>query len=146
MTAGLRLNGFFGEDWEDALGSLVSAPGAFGNLVLASARQVRAIDAAAFGLVLAGWAWAIVGQLILGEGDNLTILVSLLPTVLWLAAGIAGGLVFEIGGFGPRVLAYWESYVLILLFALFGLISLRLALNPKDRHIYRGGPTAPSGL
>ena len=55
----------------------------------------------------------------------------------WLAAGIAGGTESEIGGIGVRSLVYWESYLLIALFACFGTISLRLALNPTDRNVYR---------
>ena len=50
---------------------------------------------------------------------------------------------YRVGGFGPRSLAYWESYLLILLFAAFGAVSLRLAFNPKDRRVYRAPPAAP---
>lgn len=146
MAAGRHLGTFFGDDLEDTLDSLLSAPGAFGNIVLAAARQVRPIDVVAFGLVLTGWLWVIGGYAIAGNHSGQLLLLAILPTVLWLAAGIAGGLVFEIGGIGLRVLSYWESYVLILLFSIFGVVSLRLALNPKDRHIYRGGPTASSSL
>lgn len=146
MAAGQRLRDFFGDDLEDTLDSLLSAPGAFGNIVLAAARQVRPIDIVALGLVLTGWLWVIGGYGIAGNHSAPILLLALLPTFLWLAAGIAGGLVFEIGGIGLRVLGYWEAYVLILLFSFFGVVSLRLALNPKDRHIYRGGPTAPSSL
>jgi hypothetical protein len=31
----------------------------------------------------------------------------------------------------------WESYLLIGLFAGFGTVSLRIALNPKDRLVHR---------
>ena len=141
MTAG-RIQDFFGDDWEDTLDSLKSAPGAFGNVFIAVIRQVRLVDAAAFGLVLLGWAWLLVGYGIDGDHRAALVALSLVPTLLWLGAGITGGLFFEIGGIGVRALAYWESYLLIMLFACFGLISLRLALNPKDRHVYRA--PAPS--
>jgi hypothetical protein len=141
MTAG-RLQDFFGDDWEDTLDSLKSAPGAFGNIVVAAVRQVRAIDGVALALVVAGWLWVILGYGIQGEHQTGLLVLSLLPSLLWLAAGTAGGLVFEIGGIGVRALAYWESYLLIVLFAAFGVISLRLALNPKDRRVYRASTTA----
>ena len=136
MAAG-RFGAFFGDDWEDALDSIKSAPGAFGNILVAAIRQVRPVDVVALGLVLAGWLWILFGFL-LGEDHRSWLLVlSLLPMFGWLTAGVAGALIFEIGGIGPRVLSYWESYVLILFFSLFGLVSLRLALNPKDRRVYR---------
>jgi hypothetical protein len=137
-----RIQDFFGDDLEEALDSLKSAPGAFGNLLVGAARQVRVIDAAAFALVVAGWAWLLFGYGIGGNHSTSLALLAVLPTALWLAAGTAGGLIFEIAGFGKRALAYWESYLLILLFAAFGLISLRLALNPKDRHVYRAPPVS----
>ena len=68
----------------------------------------------------------------------LTTAFALLPTLAWFAAGITGALVFEISGLGPRVLGYWESYVIIALLALFGVVSLRLALNPRDLRVHRG--------
>ena len=142
MAAG-RLQDFFGDDWQEALDSLMSAPGAFGNILVGAARQVRLIDAAAFAFVLAGWLWLIAGYGFAGDHRPGLVLLAVLPSGLWLVAGVIGGLIFEIGGIGVRSLAYWESYLLMLLFAAFGLISLRLALNPKDRRIYRG-PTAPS--
>ena len=132
-----RIQAIFGDDFEDVLGSLVSMPGAFGNVAVAASRQIRLVDALAFSLVLAGWAWLIGGYLVGGVHSLSLAALALLPTLLWLSAGITGGLVFEIGGIGVRSLKYWESYLLILLFACFGLISLRLALNPRDRHVYR---------
>ena len=139
MAAG-RFQAFFGDDWEDTFDSLMSAPGAFGNIVVAAARQVRPVDIAAFSLVLLGWAWLVAGFGIRDDHRVGPLLLALLPTALWLLAGVIGGLVFEIGGIGPRSLAYWESYFLILLFACFGVISLRLALNPRDRRVYRAPP------
>jgi hypothetical protein len=65
------------------------------------------------------------------------LLLAALPTVAWLTAGVVGALVFEVGGIGVRVLGYWESYLLIGFLSLFGLVALRLALNPKDRLVYR---------
>ena len=136
MAAG-RFRAFFSDDWDDALDSIKSAPGAMGNIFVAAVRQVRPVDVAALGLVLAGWLWLVFGFLV-GEDHRLGLLIlALLPTIAWFAAGIIGALVFEIGGIGPRVLGYWESYVLIAFFSLFGIISLRLALNPKDRRVYR---------
>ena len=142
MAAG-RFGAFFGDDWDEAFDSIKSAPGAFGNIVVAASRQVRLVDIFALALVLAGWAWVILGFVVLEDHRTGLLALALLPTVLWLAAGIVGALVFEIGGIGPRVLGYWESYVLIGFFSLFGLISLRLALNPKDRLVYRQ-PSATS--
>ena len=133
-----RFQDFFGDDFEDALDSLKSAPGAFGNIVVAAVRQLRAVDIAAFALVLAGWTFFAYG-LAAGHGAGL-LLLSLLPLALWLAAGIAGGVVFHVGGIGYRSLGYWESYVLILTFSCFGVLALRLALNPYDRRIHRAAP------
>src|SRR6266540_6688297 len=134
MTAG-RIQDFFGDDWEDALDSIKSAPGAFGNIFIAAARQIRFVDVLALFLVLSGWAWLMVGYGFHGDHRIVLAVASVLPTVLWLVAGVIGGLVFEIGGIGVRSLAYWESYLLILLFACFGSISLRIALNPRDRYV-----------
>src|SRR5262245_40362439 len=104
-----RIQDFFGDDWEETFDSLKSAPGAFGNILVAAARQVRPIDAAVFALVIAGWLWLVGGYLMAAEHHRLILVLSLTPTLLWLAAGIAGGLVFEISGIGYRALAYWES-------------------------------------
>jgi hypothetical protein len=142
MTTG-RIQDFFGDDWEDTFDSLKSAPGAFGNVFVAVIRQVRLIDAAAFSLVLIGWAWVLVGFAIDGDHRAGLVALSLAPTLLWLGAGLVGGLFFEIGGIGFKSLAYWESYLLMMLFSCFGLISLRLALNPTDRHVYRPPETPP---
>jgi hypothetical protein len=138
--ASRRLQDFFGDDFEDTIDSLKSAPGAFGNILVAAARQVRLVDVAAFTVVLAGWLWLILGYGVADDRRAGLVLLALLPTALWLVAGIIGGLIFEIGGIGLRSLAYWEAYLLIGLFAVFGVISLRLALNPKDRNVYRGTP------
>jgi hypothetical protein len=136
MAAG-RLQEFFGDDWEDALDSIKSAPGAFGNLFVGAVRQIRLIDATGLALVGAGWLWLIFGFGVAGDHSAALLLLALLPTLLWLTAGVIGGLIFEIGGIGVRSLAYWESYLLILLFAVFGLMALRIALNPRDRRVYR---------
>ena len=136
--AAFRFQEFFGDDFDDTLDSLKSAPGAFGNILVAAARQFRLVDAAAFALVLAGWAFFAYG-LIAGHSIGL-LLVALLPTVLWLACGVAGGVIFHVGGIGYRSLRYWESYGLILIFSGFGLLALRLALNPHDRRIHRAPP------
>jgi hypothetical protein len=140
MAAG-RFQEFFGDDLEDALDSLKSAPGAFGNIVIAAIRQLRFIDVAAFALVLAGWAFFAYG-VFAGHSEWL-LLVSLLPMALWFAAGIAGGVIFHVGGIGYRSLGYWESYVLILTFSWLGVLALRLAFNPYDRRIHRSVPTDP---
>ncbi len=139
MAAG-RFQNFFGDDWEDALDSFKSTPGAIGNLVVGFGRQIRLVDGLAFALVIAGWLWLLVGYGLQGDHSTTLALLALLPSALWLGAGVVGGLIFEIGGIGGRILAYWESYVLILLFAVFGVASLRMALSPKDRRVYRGTP------
>ncbi len=136
--AAFRIQEIFGDDLEDTLDSLKSAPGAFGNILVAAVRQFRLVDAAAFALVLAGWAFFAYG-LIVDHSVGL-LLVALLPTILWLACGIAGGVIFHVGGIGYRSLLYWESYVLILIFSGIGVLALRLALNPHDRHIHRAAP------
>jgi hypothetical protein len=140
MAAG-RFQDFFGDDLEDAIDSLKSAPGAFGNIVVAAMRQLRPVDVVAFALVVAGWAMFVYG-LFAGFGLSL-LLVALLPTALWFAAGIAAGIIFHVGGIGYRSLGYWESYVLILTFSWLGVLALRLALNPYDRRIHRNAPTDP---
>jgi len=137
-----RIQVFFGDDWDETLDSLKSAPGALGGIVLSVGRQMRPIDAAAFAAVLAGWLWLVGGYLASGNHDMILTLVALAPWVLWLAAGITGALVFEISGLGPRILGYWESYVILVLLAFFGVLSLRLALNPRDLMVYRGARPA----
>lgn len=139
MNAG-RIQAFFGDDWEDALDSLRSAPGALGNLIVGFARQARPVDAVAFAFVVAGFLWLGGGYGVAGEHRTDLLLLSLLPAVLWLAAGVAAGLIFEVGGIGLRTLGYWESYLLILLFAVFGVAGLRVALSPTDRRVYRFSP------
>jgi hypothetical protein len=139
MAAG-RIQGFFGDDWEEALDSLKSVPGAFGNIFIGGIRQVRLLDGLALALVVAGWLWLTFGYGVAGDHSALLLLLAILPTILWLAAGVIGGLVFEVGGIGVRALAYWEAYLLIGLFALFGVTSLRLALNPRDRRVFRPTP------
>src|SRR5689334_15213270 len=114
---------FFGDDWDEAFDSLMSAPGALGGIALTAVRQVRAIDGAAFSLVVGGWLWLLFGFGVASDHQTLLLAVALAPTILWLAAGLAGALIFELGGLGVSILAYWESYVLMLLFALFGVAS-----------------------
>jgi FtsH-binding integral membrane protein len=136
--ATFRFQEFFGDDLEETLDSIKSAPGAFGNILVAAVRQFRLVDAAAFALVVAGWllfAYALVEDAGVG-----LMLAALLPTALWLACGIAGGVIFHVGGIGYSSLRYWESYGLILIFSVFGLLALRLALNPHDRLIHRAPP------
>jgi len=140
---GKRLHGFFGDDWEDTLDSLLSAPGALGNIAVAAVRQVKAVDLAAFALVIAGWGWLLLGYVLAEERAPWGLVASLLPTLAWLACGVTGGLYFIVGGIGKRGLLYWESYLLIAFFACFGLISLRLALNPRDTRVYRATPARP---
>ena len=135
--AGHKLQAFFGEDLEDTFDSIKSAPGAFGNIGVAAVKQVRPIDIVAFGLVIAGWVWLIGGYLIAEERQTTVLLLSVLPTVLWLAAGIVGGLVFHIGTVGYRSLGFWETYVLVSIFSILGVISLRTALDPRGRNVYR---------
>lgn len=138
-----KLQVFFGDDLEETWASLRSVPGAFGNILVAVVRQLKLVDALAFSTVLAGLAWLVFGYLVLGERQTGLLLLAVLPVVLWLTAGVVGGLIFHIGAIGRSSLAYWESYVLLGLFALFGVVSLRLALDPRDRRVYRVLP--PTG-
>ena len=135
--AGHRLQAFFGEDLEDTFDSIKSAPGAFGNIGVAAVKQVRPIDVVGFGLVVAGWTWLIGGYVLAEEREAIVLMLSLLPTVLWLASGIIGGLIFHIGAIGYRSLGFWETYVLIGIFSILGVISLRIALDPRGRSVYR---------
>jgi hypothetical protein len=132
-----KVQRFFGDDWDDALDSIAAAPGALGGLMLSCLRQVRAVDAAAFAIVVAGWASLAAGAA-LGETQWWHFAVAVVPTILWLAAGIAGVVIFEVGGLGYRSLTYWEAYVLILLFSVLGVLSLRMALSPESRLVHRG--------
>jgi hypothetical protein len=136
MAAG-RFQDFFGDDLEEALDSLTSAPGAFGNIVVGAMRQVRPVDGAAFLIVVAGWLWLVFGYVVAGDHRPGFVALAILPSILWFVAGTVGGVIFGVGGIGIRMFAYWESYLLVLLFAAFGVISLRLALNPRDRRVYR---------
>ncbi len=138
-----RLVDFFGDDLEETLDSLMSAPGAFGNIFVAAVRQVRLLDMAIFGLVIAGWLWIIGGFFIAGDHSAAALSLAVLPTALWLLAGVVAGFVFHVGAVGPRSLAYWESYVLISVFAFFGVVSLRLALDPRERRVHHASPNSP---
>jgi hypothetical protein len=135
--AGHRLQAFFGDDLEETFDSIMSAPGAFGNVGVAAFKQIRPIDVVALVLVVAGWAWLIGGYLIAEERQSVVLVLSVLPTVLWLVAGVIGGFVFHIGVIGYRSLGFWESYVLIGILSVLGVISLRIALDPRGRNVYR---------
>ena len=141
--AGRRIQEFFGDDFEETVDSLLSVPGAFGNIALGVIKQIKAVDVLAFLLVGAGWAWLLFGYFSGQERGSGAVLVAMLPTMLWFASGVVAGFVFHIGAIGMRSLAYWESYLLILLFGVFGLISLRTALDPRDRRVYRPTSTGP---
>lgn len=137
MAGGLQA--FFGDGWEDTLDSLKSAPGALGGLMLSGARQVRPLEAIALALVFGGWAWIAVAYADAGiDQQAWHVALALLPTAVWLGCGIVAALIFEIGGLGMPTLAYWEAYALMLVFAAFGLVSLRIALSPESRQIHRG--------
>lgn len=138
---GHRLQEFFGDDLEETWDSIRSVPGAFGNICIGTLRQVRLPDMIAFAIVLAGIAWLLVGHLVLGERGFYAL--SITPLVLWFMAGVIGGIIFHVGVIGPRSLAYWESYALILLLGVFGVISLRLALDPRERRVYHSTPRNP---
>jgi hypothetical protein len=137
MNLPARLQAFFGDDWDETLDSLFAAPGALGGLSLTGLRSLKPIDLAALALVVLGWAWIIGGYLIGGNHDTLLLVIAIIPTIGWLLAGLAAGLIFQVAGFGKRSLAYWESYFLVLVFALFGVASLRVALSPRGRRVYR---------
>jgi hypothetical protein len=142
MAAG-RFQGFFGDDWEDTLDSVLSMPGAFGNICVAAARQIKPWDVLAMALVAASLLWLVAGYLIGGNHDALWATLALVAIGAWLVCGAVGGVWFSVGGIGKRALLYWESYLLIALFAAFGTVSLRIALNPKDRLVHRA-PTTPA--
>src|SRR5262245_23024081 len=138
-----KVQAFFGEDLDDTLDSLLSAPGALGGVMLGTLRQLKPYDILAFAVVVAGWCWLIGGVELGSRRDALSVTLGVLPTIAWLAAGITGALVFEIAGLGKRGLGYWEAYVILVVVALFGVVSLRLALNPRDTRVYRGTAAAP---
>jgi hypothetical protein len=135
-----RSQGFFGDDWEDTIDSVLSVPGAFGNIVVAAVRQIKVWDAAAMLLVTASLLWLIGGYLIGGNHEAKYALGAVVVIAAWLACGTVGGFFFTIAGVGKRSLYLWESYLLIGLFAAFGTLSLRIALNPKDRLVHRPPP------
>jgi hypothetical protein len=83
----------------------------------------------------------LIGYLVKGNHDWLWAGLSVVAIAAWLLCGAAGGFVFSVGGIGKRALWYWESYLLIGLFAAFGTVSLRIALNPKDRLVHRAPRT-----
>ncbi len=143
--AGQKLQTFFGDDLEETLDSLLSAPGAFGNILVGVTRQVRLYDAAMLLLVFSGWGWLIFGYWLSDNDDTLLLVLSVLPTVLWLLCGLIGGLIFEVGGVGWRTLGYWEAYLLMLVFITMGAITLRIAISPSDRIVYRGSPVKQDG-
>ncbi|HEX5140063.1 MAG TPA: hypothetical protein VFX19_03900 [Dehalococcoidia bacterium] len=138
--AGHRIQEFFGDDLEETFDSLMAAPGAFGNIGVAAIKQVRPIDAAAFALVVFGWLWILGGYVAAGKHQPGLLALAFLPTLLWFTAGVIGGLIFHIAAIGMRSLAYWESYVLILILSVFGVVSLRIALDPRGRRVYRATP------
>ena len=136
-----RFQGFFGDDWEDTLDSVLSVPGAFGNIVVAAVKQIKVWDAVAMVLVSVSLLWLLVGFLISGDHEATYAVPAALATVAWLVCGTVGGVAFIFGGVGKRAFLLWESYLLIGLFAAFGTVSLRIALNPKDRLVHRAPPT-----
>jgi hypothetical protein len=136
-----KFQGFLGDDWEDTLDSVLSVPGAFGNIVVAAVKQIRVWDAAAMVLVSASLLWLLFGYLISGNHDSLYAIPAALATFAWLACGTVGGVEFIFGGVGKRAFLLWESYLLVGLFAAFGTLSLRIALNPKDRLVHRAPKT-----
>lgn len=142
MAAG-KFQGFFGDDWEDTLDSVLSMPGAFGNICVAAVKQIKPWDALAMAFVAASIAWLLIGYLIGDNHDVRLATLSVVAIAAWLICGAVGGMWFSVGGIGKRALKYWESYLLIALFAAFGTVSLRIALNPKDRRVYRA-PTTPA--
>ena len=64
-----RFQAFSGDDLEDTLDSVLSVPGAFGNIVVAAVKQMKVWDAAAMLLVGASLLWLLVGYLISGDHD-----------------------------------------------------------------------------
>ena len=133
-----RFQGFFGDDLEDTIDSVLSVPGAFGNIVVAAVRQIKPWDALAMVLVLASLGWLLFGYLLSDNHDSTYATIALLTIGAWFISGTVAGFFFTIGGVGKRALWLWESYLLIGLFAAFGTVSLRIALNPKDRLVHRG--------
>jgi hypothetical protein len=83
MAAG-RIQEFFGEDLEEALDSLKSAPGAVGNILVAAVRQIKLVDVLAFAVVVAGWLWVVFGYGVAEDHRAGLLVLSLLPAVLWL--------------------------------------------------------------
>ena len=79
--------------------------------------------------------------LISGNHDSLYAVPAALATFAWLACRTVGGVEFIFGGVGKRAFLLWESYLLVGLFAGFGTLSLRIALNPKDRLVHRAPRT-----
>jgi len=140
-----RPQGFFGDDWEDTLDSVLSVPGAFGNIVVAAVKQIKVWDAAAMLLVAVSLIWLLVGYLISGNHEAKYAIGAVVAIVAWLTCGTVAGFFFTIAGVGKRSMLLWESYLLIGLFAAFGTLSLRIALNPKDRLVHRA-PTTPAGI
>jgi hypothetical protein len=140
-----KLIASLGDEVENTLDSLLAAPGAFGNILVGVASQVRLYDVAFLGLMVAGWAWVVAGYLINDNENSLLLALAVLPTLAWVVCGVIGGLIYEVGGVGWRSLAFWESYLLMLMFIAAGPVTLRLAVNPKDRRIYRGPPQSKAG-
>jgi hypothetical protein len=140
MAAG-KLQSFFGDDWEDTWEAVLSAPGALGNVVVGAARQVRLVDFLALALMLAGAIWLVYGYGIKGDHPLGLTLLALLPMALWFGAGFIGGWLFVVGNIGLKALRYWESYLFIGMFVVFGTVSMRLAISPKDGRIHRPEPT-----
>lgn len=126
----------FRDDLEATWDMVRSVPGAFGNVIWAALRQVNLLDIAAFSVVIAGLAWLVAGWLLFDRHGIGHVAVALTPLFLWLTAGIVAGFIFHIGAVGKQSLAYWEAYALILLFGVFGILSLRLALDPRDRRVF----------
>lgn len=138
-----KLQTFFGDDLEETFDSLLSAPGAFGNIIIGLIRQVRLIDGVVLAAMFAGWAWLIY-SVVSGNNPSAPMIgLALLPTITWVVCGIIGGLIFEVAGVGWRSLAYWESYLLMVVFITGGVLSLRIAINPRDRRIVRA-PEEPA--
>jgi hypothetical protein len=142
---GTRFVASVGDDLEATWDRVRSAPGAFGNIFVGVIRQVRLPDVLAFGVVLTGLVWLVVGYAFFDQRGADHVLISLTPLALWFVAGVVAGFIFHVGAVGRQSLAYWESYMLILLFGVFGVISLRLALDPRDRRVFHATAQALDG-
>ena len=126
------------EDIEGTVETLVAWPGSVGNIMWGAIRNFKLLDTVFLLPTLTGIAWLIFGYGLDDNHDALLAKIAFAPIALWLLLGLIGGITFHYSGMGKGSFQYPETYGLLVFFALFGFISFRIALDPRDTNVAYG--------